>query len=156
MKVKKLLALVLSAVMAMTMLAACGGGGGGGGTEKKFVDLDKVNKRVSSSVSDVTVEEWADLEKGMAAVENMVTQTNRADITLSMVQSTLSRYVNFEGHTTRTLVTSGNFSGDINSEIADYVIENAERSAERAFYASAIQARTKDGYSYVVYVIVAK
>ena len=88
MKVKKLLALVLSAVMAMTMLAACGGGGGGG-TEKKFVDLDKVNKRVSSSVSDVTVEEWADLEKGMAAVENMVTQTNRADITLSMVQSTL-------------------------------------------------------------------
>ena len=27
MKVKKLLALVLSAVMAMTMLAACGGGG---------------------------------------------------------------------------------------------------------------------------------
>lgn len=154
MKVKKLLALLLSAVMAVSMLTACGGGGGG--TEKKFVDLDKVNKRVSSSVSDVTVEEWADLEKGMAAVENMVSQTNRADITLSMVQSTLSRYVDLESHLPRILATSGNFTSDINSVIADYVIENAEKSAEGVFYASAIQTQTKDGYPYVVYVVAAK
>ena len=62
MKVKKLLALVLSALMAVTMLTACGGGSGGG-SSKKLVDLDKINRQVKASVSDMTVEELPELEK---------------------------------------------------------------------------------------------
>ena len=61
MKVKKLLALVLSALMAVTMLAACGGGGGGGnsggGGSVSVISLDygEINKILKAEGYNKTV-----------------------------------------------------------------------------------------------------
>ena len=62
MKVKKLLALVLSALMAVTMLTACGGGSGGGG-RKKMGGLGKINSQDKGSLGDMTVRKTPGLAK---------------------------------------------------------------------------------------------
>lgn len=66
MKVKKLLALVLSAFMAMTMFAACGGGGGSS-AKREEIDLDRIGRQVRASVDGAQIEELPELEKGMDA-----------------------------------------------------------------------------------------
>ena len=151
MKVKKLLALVLSALMAVTMLAACGGGGGGG-SSKKLVDLDKINRQVKASVSDMTVEELPELEKGLAAVEAMIATKNMADIQFSDVSSLIYANINAVPHSYSSVANKFNFSGDVNTILADLVIANEAKSSARVFYVGAVNAKTKDGQSYLVYV----
>ena len=150
MKVKKLLALVLSALMAVTMLTACGGGGGG--SSKKLVDLDKINRQVKASVSDMTVEELPELEKGLAAVEAMIATKNMADIQFSDVSSLIYANINAVPHSYSSVANKFNFSGDVNTILADLVIANEAKSSARVFYVGAVNAKTKDGQSYLVYV----
>ena len=153
MKVKKLLALVLSALMAVTMLAACGGGSGsGGGSSKKLVDLDKINRQVKASVSVMTVEELPELEKGLAAVEAMIATKNMADIQFSDVSSLIYANINAVPHSYSSVANKFNFSGDVNTILADLVIANEAKSSARVFYVGAVNAKTKDGQSYLVYV----
>ena len=151
MKVKKLLALVLSALMAVTMLTACGGGSGGG-SSKKLVDLDKINRQVKASVSDMTVEELPELEKGLAAVEAMIATKNMADIQFSDVSSLIYANINAVPHSYSSVANKFNFSGDVNTILADLVIANEAKSSARVFYVGAVNAKTKDGQSYLVYV----
>ena len=151
MKVKKLLALVLSALMAVTMLTACGGGSGGG-SSKKLVDLDKINRQVKASVSDMTVEELPELEKGLAAVEAMIATKNMADIQFSDVSSLIYANINDVPHSYSSVANKFNFSGDVNTILADLVIANEAKSSARVFYVGAVNAKTKDGQSYLVYV----
>ena len=152
MKVKKLLALVLSALMAVTMLTACGGSGSGGGSSKKLVDLDKINRQVKASVSDMTVEELPELEKGLAAVEAMIATKNMADIQFSDVSSLIYANINAVPHSYSSVANKFNFSGDVNTILADLVIANEAKSSARVFYVGAVNAKTKDGQSYLVYV----
>ena len=151
MKVKKLLALVLSALMAVTMLTACSGGSGGG-SSKKLVDLDKINRQVKASVSDMTVEELPELEKGLAAVEAMIATKNMADIQFSDVSSLIYANINAVPHSYSSVANKFNFSGDVNTILADLVIANEAKSSARVFYVGAVNAKTKDGQSYLVYV----
>lgn len=151
MKVKKLLALVLSALMAVTMLTACGGGSGGG-SSKKLVDLDKINRQVKASVSDMTVEELPELEKGLAAVEAMIATKNMADIQFSDVSSLIYANINAVPRSYSSVANKFNFSGDVNTILADLVIANEAKSSARVFYVGAVNAKTKDGQSYLVYV----
>lgn len=151
MKVKKLLALVLSALMAVTMLTACGGGGGGG-SSKKLVDLDKINRQVKASVSDMTVEELPELEKGLAAVEAMIATKNMADIQFSDVSSLIYANINAVPHSYSSVANKFNFSGDVNTILADLVIANEAKSSARVFYVGAVNAKTKDGQFCLVYV----
>ena len=152
MKVKKLLALVLSALMAVTMLTACGGSGSGGGSSKKLVDLDKINRQVKASVSDMTVEELPELEKGLAAVEAMIATKNMADIQFSDVSSLIYANINAVPHSYSSVANKFNFAGDVNTILADLVIANEAKSSARVFYVGAVNAKTKDGQSYLVYV----
>ena len=79
MKVKKLLALVLSALMAVTMLTACGGGSGGGGS-KKVVDLYKINRQDKAFLGGMTVGEMPGPEKGLAAGEGMIDKKKMGEL----------------------------------------------------------------------------
>lgn len=63
MKMKKLLALVLSAVMAVSMLAACGGGGGS-------LNVSELNNVISSYDGGFTVKTSGEFNSAMRATAN--------------------------------------------------------------------------------------
>ena len=71
MKVKKLLALVLSALMAVTMLAACGSGSESGSTigisGGNKLDMDRVNAYIAASGSSVIVKNSSVLNGALKA-----------------------------------------------------------------------------------------
>lgn len=73
MKMKKLLALVLSAVMAVSMLTACGGGGEGtgssgiGGSSGNALDIDKVNAFIVASGSNAYTHNSSELNGALRA-----------------------------------------------------------------------------------------
>ena len=71
MKVKKLLALVLSALMAVTMLTACGGGSESGSTigisGGNKLDMDRVNAYIAASGSSVIVKNSSVLNGALKA-----------------------------------------------------------------------------------------
>lgn len=156
MKVKKLLALVLSAVMAMTMLAACGGGGGStGGGSNKVIDIDKISRQVSASVEGAKVEELPELEKGMTAAAQVVAQKNKADIQHSDVIPVIEGYISSVPRSSSVLTTSPN-GVDINSKLVQEIIESAPKSQTKVFYVSAREVRTKDGQSYWFFAMITK
>lgn len=157
MKVKKLLALVMSAVMAMTMLAACGGGGGGGtgSGSNKVIDIDKISRQVSASVEGAKVEELPELEKGMTAAAQVVAQKNKADIQHSDVIPVIEGYISSVPRSSSVLTTSPN-EVDINSKLVQEIIESAPKSQTKVFYVSAREVRTKDGQSYWFFAMITK
>ena len=135
MKVKKLLALVLSAIMAVSMLTACGGGGGGGtgSGSNKVIDIDKISRQVSASVEGAKVEELPELEKGMTAAAQVVAQKNKADIQHSDVIPVIEGYISSVPRSSSVLTTSPN-EVDINSKLVQEIIESAPKSQTKVFY----------------------
>ena len=156
MKVKKLLALVLSAMMAVSMLTACGGGGGStGGGSNKVIDIDKISRQVSASVEGAKVEELPELEKGMTAAAQMVAQKNKADIQHSDVIPVIEGYISSVPRS-RSVVTTAPNEVDINSKLVQEIIESAPRSQTKVFYVSAREVQTKDGQSYWFFAMITK
>lgn len=156
MKVKKLLALVLSAMMAVSMLTACGGGGGStGGGSNKVIDIDKISRQVSASVEGAKVEELPELEKGMTAAAQVVAQKNKADIQHSDVIPVIEGYISSVPRSSSVLTTSPN-EVDINSKLVQEIIESAPKSQTKVFYVSAREVRTKDGQSYWFFAMITK
>ena len=156
MKVKKLLALVLSAMMAVSMLTACGGGGGStGGGSNKVIDIDKISRQVSASVEGAKVEELPELEKGMTAAAQVVAQKNKADIQHSDAIPVIEGYISSVPRSSSVLTTSPN-EVDINSKLVQEIIESAPKSQTKVFYVSAREVRTKDGQSYWFFAMITK
>lgn len=153
MKVKKLLALVLSALMAVTMLAACGGGGSGSGGNG-VIDLDRISRQVNASVEGAKIEELPELEKGMTAAAQVVAQKNKADIKHSDVTSVIREYTDDVPCSSSVITTAPNYV-DINSKLAEQIIESAPKSQTKVFYVSAREVRTKDGQSYWFFAMIA-
>lgn len=153
MKVKKLLALVLSALMAVTMLTACGGGGGGSGGNG-VIDLDRISRQVNASVEGAKIEELPELEKGMTAAAQVVAQKNKADIKHSDVTSVIREYTDDVPRSGSVITTAPNYV-DINSKLVEQIIESAPRSQTKVFYVSAREVRTKDGQSYWFFAMIA-
>ena len=153
MKVKKLLALVLSALMAVTMLTACGGGGSGSGGNG-VIDLDRISRQVNASVEGAKIEELPELEKGMTAAAQVVAQKNKADIKHSDVTSVIREYTDDVPCSSSVITTAPNYV-DINSKLAEHIIESAPKSQTKVFYVSAREVRTKDGQSYWFFAMIA-
>ncbi len=155
MKMKKLLALALAAVMAVSMLTACGGGGGGGtgGGSKKAIDVDKINRIVSASVSDLTVKEAPEINKGLEAAKAFVATKNAADLKFNDVAN-LVRASTANIPRNYSSVYSGS-SIDVNTKVAEEIIQYEAKSMNRIFYVGAIEATTKDGMQRLIYMVIA-
>ena len=154
MKMKKLLALALAAVMAVSMLTACGGGGGGtGGGSKKAIDVDKINRIVSASVSDLTVKEAPEINKGLEAAKAFVATKNAADIEFNDVAN-LVRANTANIPSNYSSVYSG-APTDVNTKLAEEIIQYEAKSMNRIFYVGAIEATTKDGIQRLIYMVIA-
>ena len=83
MQVKKLLALVLSAFMAVTMLTACGGGGGGGnsgGSSSNVLDYDVINTIISDAGYNVKVGELSTMTRDAEKAAKLLTKYNSSDV----------------------------------------------------------------------------
>ena len=80
MKLKKWLALALSAVMAVGVLAGCGGGSSGGGS----LDLDEVNDLITAAGGNMTVRSLDELDNGLrSAVSTMQDEDATTSLTLA-------------------------------------------------------------------------
>ena len=90
MKVKKLLALVLSAVMAMTMLAACGGGG-----DVKTVSVDRreVEELYADAGYEIDVTTSSIATTAAKQVAEMITERDLGAVTQDFLSTELSRYL---------------------------------------------------------------
>ena len=153
MKVKKLLALVLSALMAVTMLAACCGGGSGSGGNG-VIDLDRNSRQVNDSGEGAKIEELPELEKGMTAAAQVEAQKSKTDIKHSDVTSVISEYTDDVPRSGSVITAAPNYV-DINSKLVEQIIESAPRSQTKVFYVSAREVRTKDGQSYWFFAMIA-
>lgn len=112
MKVKKLLALVLSALMAVTMLAACGGGGEGtgssgiGGSSGNALDIDKVNAFIVASGSNAYTHNSSELNGALRATITQIERLNAfAPLSTSLELEDQRQYP-----ITNTNITTGKFS----------------------------------------------
>ena len=90
MKVKKLLALVLSAVMAMTMLAACGGGGN---VKTVSVDRREVEELYADAGYEIDVTTSSIATTAAKQVAEMVTERDLGAVTQDFLSTELSRYL---------------------------------------------------------------
>ena len=82
----------------------------------------------------------------------MIATKNMADIQFSDVSSLIYANINAVPHSYSSVANKFNFSGDVNTILADLVIANEAKSSARVFYVGAVNAKTKDGQSYLVYV----
>lgn len=86
MKVKKLLALVLSAIMAVSMLTACGGGGGGGGStggggvSAVSLNYNTINADIKSQGYNEKVGALPELTKAVTDAATLLSEYNASDI----------------------------------------------------------------------------
>ena len=82
MKMKKLLALALSAIMVVSMLTACGGGGGGGGSSSSanVLDYDVINTIISNAGYNVKVGEASTLTRDAEKAAKLLTKYNASDV----------------------------------------------------------------------------
>ncbi len=79
MKLRKWIALALSAVMAVGMLTACGGGGTGGS-----ISISQVNKLVQSADSEITVQSSEKLDDEVQALADQMEEKNALLSTIAM------------------------------------------------------------------------
>lgn len=139
MKVKKLLALVLSAIMAVSMLTACGGGGGGTGGSKSL-DYTTINRYVHYMNSGVSVK--SSTETKAAAKEAA------SEIAAIPEASAMYAFLNYNAHSKigKQFVSDETVSeSDINMLLATMGIGAAKQWGVSVFYVSAERATTSDG-----------
>lgn len=148
MKVKKLLALVLSAVMAMTMLAACGGGGGGGGSKSSanVLDYDEINKIISNAGYDVKVGELSTLTRDAEKAAKLLTKYNASDVygeeAYTESLSVFSRTPGALAVAQFPKLSLGNMTYE--QWVANNVIDNIKLNGTSAADAAAVEFMSKD------------
>lgn len=87
MKMKKLLALVLSAIMAVSMLTACGGGGKAGA-----LNLSEVNSIIHENGGETDVKSSTTLNNALKSVANTLKQSGNYNSDAAMAALTAIRH----------------------------------------------------------------
>ncbi len=122
MKIKKLLALALSAVMAVGVLTACGGGGGS--SVSGSLSNNEVNRLLKSVGSGITVENDTKLNNAVRSAASEITSSGST----SSVQSTISSNMKWSissniSNAIKNFISSGGLMGIDMSYGSTYVIE---------------------------------
>ena len=121
MKIKKLLALALSAVMAVGVLTACGGGGS---SVSGSLSNNEVNSLLKSVGSGITVENDTKLNNAVRSAASEITSSGST----SSVQSTISSNMKWSissniSNAIKNFISSGGLMGIDMSYGSTYVIE---------------------------------
>ena len=154
MKMKKLLALVLSAVMAVTMLTACGGGGSG-----NVLDLNKVNSIIEEQKIDAKAENSNVLNTAVRSMVENMEKTN--NFSAEAAYAYLKEIRNYPGTETSyadaiviVLPKSNLGENQAESLVAEMIIsgenEAVNTDLDVRYYVSATTATAQNGTVYIV------
>ena len=154
MKMKKLLALVLSAVMAVTMLTACGGGGSG-----NVLDLNKVNSIIEDQKIDAKAENSNVLNTAVRSMVENMEKTN--NFSAEAAYAYLKEIRNYPGTETSyadaiVLVLPKSNLGENQAEslVAEMIIsgenEAVNTDLDVRYYVSATTATAQNGTVYIL------
>ena len=109
MKCKKFLALVMSAVLSVSMLTACGGGGSG---VSGSLDLNKVDNLLESAGSDINVEKNNKLDDAVRDAAERIVSTGSTSGADRVVSNAMHwSLTNFVGSAWNDFVNSGGVMG---------------------------------------------
>ena len=156
MKMKKLLALVLSAVMAVTMLTACGGGGS---SSRNVLDLNKVNSIIEEQKIDAKAENSNVLNTAVRSMVENMEKTN--NFSAEAAYAYLKEIRNYPGTETSyadaiviVLPKSNLGENQAESLVAEMIIsgenEAVNTDLDVRYYVSATTATAQNGTVYIV------
>lgn len=157
MKVKKLLALLLSAVMAVSMLTACGGGGGGsggnstggGGISVVSLNYNTINADIKSQGYNEKVGALPALTKGVTDAAALLSEYSASDIKngtpLQQVAVTVSRQAG-AGPIVLSINQKANLmSGGYEKSVAVHAVSYIKQLGNtRSYYAAVAEFESKD------------
>ena len=116
--------------------------------------MDKINRIVSASVSDLTVKEAPEINKGLEAAKAFVATKNAVDIEYKDIGSLVRASAESLPHIYNNVTTNFTELTDaLNTKLAEIIIKNEAKSSSRIFYVGAIEATTKDGQPYLIYIV---
>ena len=122
MKIKKLLALALSAVMAVGVLTACGGGGGS--SVSGSLSNNEVNRLLKSVGSGITVENDTKLNNAVRSAASEITSSGSTSSVQSTISSNMKWSINSNiSNAIKNFISSGGLMGIDMSYGSTYVIE---------------------------------
>ena len=160
MKVKKLLALVLSALMAVTMLAACGGGGG-----VSSVSLNRsaiVDMVVADGYDEITLVNSSELNAATKEVAEMLKDYDYSQESANVASNALMSRIS-EGTIFNPAIlkapTDGTDIEDWTNGFAAYWLESfitAIGRSDATFSVSAAEYTTNDGMDLILVVVAAR
>lgn len=109
MKIKKLLALVLSAVMAVGVLTACGGGGS---SVSGSLSNNEVNRLLKSVGSGITVENDTKLNNAVRSAASEITSSGSTSSVQSTISSNMKWSINSNiSNAIKNFISSGGLMG---------------------------------------------
>lgn len=110
MKIKKLLALALSAVMAVGVLTACGGGGGS--SVSGSLSNNEVNRLLKSVGSGITVENDTKLNNAVRSAASEITSSGSTSSVQSTISSNMKWSINSNiSNAIKNFISSGGLMG---------------------------------------------
>lgn len=122
MKCKKFLALVMTAVLSVSMLTACGGGGGVSGS----LDLNEVDTLLESAGSDINVVKNNKLDSAVRdAAESIVSTGSTSSVDRIVSNAMEWSLTDFVGNAWNDFVNSGGVTGINLAYGRTYVIEES-------------------------------
>ena len=162
---KKLVALLLSVVMAVTMLTACGGGSngnnGGGSSSDNELSLSTVNSFVVNMGGDVRVGSSNQLNRAVNTVANLMAERTSANITREFIATALSDNLTFGTMCLYYIVPRvalANAGGTPEQAAAELIIALKAQlgSGYTSYAASAASTESADGVAYWLVVVSAE
>ena len=163
MKVKKLLALVLFALMAVTMLAACGGGGGGGnsggggGVSVISLDYGEINRILKAEGYNKTVSASSNLLTGVKEAAAMLSEHNFNEVTSSDLSSSVATMAKSHMTTSGPVGFAKNrvevLGGRYNEAVASIASSYMSQGLDATYTAAAVEFTSADGVKCYLYVV---
>lgn len=155
MKMKKLLALVLSAVMAVSMLAACGGGGA-----TNILNRSEVEQIIYDAGVDIDVGSSSEVTRAIRYGAELIKERNYSSLSVSYLSNQLRDYIPADAYfntafTVSTLFENSGvslelYTASMIARLSDTVGLDAD------FSASAVEVTTKDNVRCTLIVVMGR
>ena len=155
MKMKKLLALVLSAVMAVSMLAACGGGGA-----TNILNRSEVEQIIYDAGVDIDVGASSEVTRAIRYGAELIKERNYSSLSVSYLSNQLRDYIPADAYFNTAFAVSTLFENSgVSLELytASMIAQLSDTvGLDADFSASAVEVTTKDNVRCTLIVVMGR
>lgn len=155
MKMKKLLALVLSAVMAVSMLAACGGGGA-----TNILNRSEVEQIIYDAGVDIDVGSSSEVTRAIRYGAELIKERNYSSLSVSYLSNQLRDYIPADAYFNTAFAVSTLFENSgVSLELytASMIAQLSDTvGLDADFSASAVEVTTKDNVRCTLIVVMGR